>query len=267
MAMLLIDVGNTRLKWALAALPEVALPATGNWLQSGSAAHADLDQLSAPWQRLTVSRVLISNVAGDALRARLQALLAATFGAQLTPEWFASLPQLAGLRNGYRAPAQLGCDRFAAALGAQQLFPQQALIVATCGTATTIDAVSADGWFSGGMILPGLGLMAASLARSTAQLPHITELSTEHAAPTATFADNTDDAIISGCINAQAGAIERAVMLHSRERSAQIRCVVAGGAAALIAPHLSIAHERVDNLVLLGLQIAAAHFGTAIGTH
>jgi type III pantothenate kinase len=254
MAMLLIDVGNTRIKWALAALPELGGRA-GEWLQSGSAALSELAALSGRWRQLTVTRILISNVAGEPLRERLQKLLETVFGAALRPCWFASLPQLAGLRNAYGDPARLGCDRFAAALGAQRLFPQQALMVATCGTATTIDAVSADGVFTGGMILPGLGLMATSLARSTAQLPHITD----HVQVNALFADNTDDAIISGCINAQVGAIERAFALYRRQsQDTRIRCIVAGGSAAVIAAYLSIRHETVDNLVLIGLQTAAA---------
>ena len=258
MAMLLIDVGNTRIKWALAALPETGVGGQpGEWLDSGSATHSELVTLSARWRKLTVkvTRILVSNVAGERTHERLQTLLETVFGSAIQPHWFASLPQLAGLRNAYRDPAQLGCDRFAAALGAQRLFPQQALIVATCGTATTIDAVSADGVFTGGMILPGLGLMATSLARSTAQLPHITD----HVHVNTLFADNTDDAIISGCINAQVGAIERAFTLHSQQSPGKrIVCIVAGGSAALVAPYLSIAHETVDNLVLIGLQTAAA---------
>lgn len=254
--MLLIDVGNTRIKWAHAQLPDAASEQVpGCWLDSGSVTHADLATLTERWGKLTVSRVLISNVAGQRLHERLQILLEAVFGSRLRTDWFTAPLQLAGLRNGYRHPAQLGCDRFAAALGAQRMFPRQELIVATCGTATTIDAVSADGLFIGGLILPGLGLMATSLARNTAQLPHITS----RVEVTALFADNTDDAIVSGCINAQAGAIERAVALQSQQcRGVRIRCIVTGGSAAIIAPHLSIEYETVDNLVLIGLQTAAA---------
>ncbi|PFH09493.1 type III pantothenate kinase [Collimonas sp. PA-H2] len=251
MAMLLIDVGNTRIKWALAA----AGAAPGVWLQSGSAALSELSMLSERWRKQSVARILISNVAGEHMQERLQTMLEIVFGAALRPNWFVSPPRLAGLRNGYRDPAQLGCDRFAAALGAQQLFPQETLLVATCGTATTIDAVTADGVFSGGMILPGLGLMATSLARSTAKLPHITD----HVQVDTQFADNTDGAIISGCINAQVGAIERGfALLGQQAAGAAVRCIVAGGSAALIAPYLSIRHETVDNLVLIGLQTAAA---------
>lgn len=236
--LLLVDAGNTRVKWALAR----ADAAAGQWLAHGALAHAALDQLPRAWQGQRLSRALVSNVAGAALRERLAALL------PLAPDWFASPSALAGLVNGYRNPSQLGCDRFAAALGARTLEPGRALVVATCGTATTIDAVSADGVFVGGMILPGLALMAASLSKNTAQLPQVAP----GAAPPPVFADNTNDAIVSGCLSAQAGAIERAFAAH---RAAL--CIVSGGAAGYIAPALAVPHRLADNIVLVGLHAAA----------
>jgi type III pantothenate kinase len=241
--LLLIDAGNTRVKWALADGRDAGIP----WPASGSVKHAQIDELANQWRDLQFERALISNVAGSAMRARLLAVLPAAVGV----EWFASTPACAGVTNHYRNPAQLGCDRYASAIGARALFPNVALIVATCGTATTVDALSADGGFIGGMILPGLGLMASSLAQNTAQLPQVAEsLRTEQP-----FADHTDAAIASGCLAAQAGAIERAVAAHGRQ--GPVRCILSGGAAVMIAPHLTIAHQRVDNLVLIGLHTVA----------
>ena len=237
--LLLIDAGNTRIKWALAALD--APP--GQWLDCGAVTHAEFDQPPARWQEQDITRTIVSNVAGANVRDKLQLILSAT-----AIDWFASKPQLAGVRNGYRDPFQLGCDRFAAAIGAHALEPGKALVVATCGTATTIDALSADGVFLGGMILPGLGLMVASLARNTAQLPHIAPGDMNAAG----FADNTDDAILSGCLSAQAGAIERAMGLLGAGQ-----CILSGGAARYIAPVLSTPHRMIDNIVLVGLHAAA----------
>ena len=239
--LLLIDAGNTRIKWALAE-PGAAL---GQWAATGVVSHAELKYLPSSWQASSIGRALVANVAGAKLRDQLQLMIPTT-----AIDWFASQEQLDGMRNCYRNPAQLGCDRFAAALGARALEPGKALIVATCGTATTIDAVSADGRFIGGMILPGLGLMAAALARNTAQLPQV-EPGTQ-TRPAAGFADNTDDAILSGCLSAQAGAIERACALHGAAA-----CIVSGGAAPTISPVLTVAHRMVDNIVLIGLQRAA----------
>lgn len=237
--LLLIDAGNTRVKWALARRGA----ALGDWSASGAVAHADLNHLPASWRHVTIERALVANVAGQRLRDQLQLMIPTT-----AIDWFASSASMDGMRNRYRNPAQLGCDRFAAALGARALEPGRAILVATCGTATTIDAVSAAGEFLGGMILPGLGLMAASLARNTAQLPQV---DAARALPDG-FADNTDDAILSGCLAAQAGAIERAFARHGAAT-----CIISGGAAPFIAPQLAVPHRMVDNIVLTGLQRAA----------
>lgn len=294
---LLLDAGNTRIKWALieADAPAGAEPGSrlGTWLGYGAVMHADAAQLPAAWHaahaalvaagHAPATSVLAANVAGAALRERLTHMLTTGADAVSAPdatpvalpaaaapgldgaprlpagalliapgaiEWFASVAERAGVKNGYRNPAQLGCDRFAAAIGAHALAPGQAVIVANCGTATTIDAVTADGVFLGGMILPGLGLMATSLARNTAQLPQVAQ---GGKLPSG-FADNTDDAILSGLLAAQAGAIEHACALHRAEA-----CLISGGAAAYIAPALpaQIPHRLVDNIVLIGLQAAA----------
>jgi type III pantothenate kinase len=240
MMLLLVDAGNTRVKWALA---ESAAP-LGQWAAQGAVAHADIGSLAEAWQGHGIERAIIANVAGPDMRTRLSALLP-----PVPVEWFASSATRAGVVNRYRNPTQLGCDRFAVAIGARALAPGKAVIAATCGTATTVDAVSAAGEFVGGMILPGLALMASSLARNTAQLPQVVPGAT----PPPLFADNTDDAIVSGCLSAQAGAIERAVAAH---RAAE--CIVSGGAAPWIASALNIPHRLVDNMVLVGLHAAAS---------
>ncbi len=246
--MLLIDAGNTRVKWALAN----AGAELGAWITHGAATHADMPQLELAWCEAGamhgVSRILIANVAGNALRVQLEYVLQRCLP-DVPLEWFASLPSLAGVTNGYRNPAQLGCDRFAAAIAGHALAPGRSAIVVNCGTATTIDAITADGVFLGGMILPGLGLMASSLARNTAQLPQIAQ---DGKLPEG-FADNTDDAILSGILAAQSGAIEHACAAHQAEE-----CIISGGAAAYIAPMLKVPYRIVENIVLIGLHAAAS---------
>lgn len=252
--LLLVDAGNTRVKWALAA--ESAAP--GDWQATGAALHADLDAAGAAWSGAGVTRAIVSNVAGPAMRARLAVLLG-----PIDTEWFASSAARAGLVNGYREPERLGCDRFAAAIGARALAPGQALVVATCGTATTVDAVAPEGRFVGGMILPGLALMAGALARNTAQLPQ----ANPGATPPPLFADNTNDAIVSGCLSAQAGAIERAVASQALAHGS-CTCIVSGGAAPYVAPALKIGHQVADNIVLVGLHavlLAARTDGASVG--
>lgn len=251
--LLLIDSGNTRIKWAVVdsdQAPQIGadLQALG-WRTSGVVLPAELNSLTSIWRDLVVSRAIVSNVAGVYRQQQLAQILSTSCllsAAQI--EWFASTPFAAGVRNGYRQPSQLGCDRFASLIGARALFPNQRLIVATCGTATTIDALEADGLFVGGLILPGLGLMATSLAQQTAQLPQISDA---FVAPPL-FADHTDAAIRSGCLTAQAGAITSALAAHPGAR-----CILSGGAARFVTTVLAPPHQLIDNLVLLGLQAAS----------
>jgi type III pantothenate kinase len=249
--LLLIDAGNTRIKWAITDLAhDTGLPPV--WHRIDSVNHAELDSLGSVWAGFTVTRIVISNVAGEALQARLANMLQQAVPG-VSPERFQSSQSCAGLRNGYRNPTQLGSDRFASAIAAHALYPQRALIVATCGTATTIDAVSPDGIFLGGMILPGLQLMAQALAKNTAQLPQIAaSLSMNYA-----FADNTDQAIVSGCINAQLGAIMQAHDALHTSLDQPVDCIISGGAASYLTPHLGISCHHVDNLVLIGLYVVA----------
>lgn len=249
--LLLIDAGNTRIKWAMA--DRSMQPETGMiWRRMDSVPHPELPALETDWQADAVQDIWISNVAGPAVRARLEQLCARVFP-QASCHWLTSQAELAGLRNAYRQPAQLGVDRFVSAIGAHALFPQQDLIVATCGTATTVDAVSAAGTFSGGMILPGLQLMAGSLARNTAQLPQVAG----HTGMTQIFADNTDDAIVSGCIHAQTGAITLACESWTQQTGKPVLCLISGGAAPYLVPHLTVRHQHIPNLVLTGLLVVA----------
>ena len=250
--LLLIDAGNTRIKWGIPHKQQVPAPTPPAWLVITSIPHHEIDDLAIAWQQYPVSKVLISNVAGAEVKARLTTLLLQTFP-EASVEWFASQAECAGVTNQYLHPQQLGCDRFASAIAAAYLYPQQHLIVATCGTATTVDAVTAQASFEGGMILPGLKLMVESLARNTAQLPQVAE-SIQVDQP---FANNTDQAIVSGCIHAQAGAITLAYQALQKKHAQSVMCLISGGAAPYLLPHLPFQCDHIANLVLTGLFVVA----------
>ena len=128
----------------------------------------------------------------------------------------------------------------------------------TAGTATTLDIVTPDGLFAGGLILPGLTLMMHALSRNTAQLPEVDVgyLSAgDVVAPP--WADNTQDAIALGCVIAQAGAIAQTWQALQKQYPGPARCVLSGGARAALGPHLRMPFQMHDNLVLLGLQVLA----------
>lgn len=243
MTLLCLDAGNTRLKWGLRGLAELRTDA--QWLARGVLALEAIEQLAA---RLTdrPSRILACNVAGPAVAAHIEAL-AATLAVPL--DWFASSPAACGVANGYDDPARLGADRWAALIGARGLHAGPALVV-MAGTATTIDVLEADGRFRGGLILPGLALMRRTLARNTAGLP-------EACGHYRAFPTNTDDAIESGLLQATLGAIERMAAGMRRPACADFLCLLSGGAAGSLAPHLDLPCRQVDALVLEGLARAA----------
>ncbi len=122
------------------------------------------------------------------------------------------------------------------------------------GTATTIDFLDANGVFRGGLILPGLALMRHSLASGTAGLP--LAQGTHHPLPL-----DTDDAIVSGALEATAGAIERMARhlsadVHGDAAAQQLSCLLSGGAAGALLPHLDLPTRHIEHLVLEGLLCA-----------
>jgi type III pantothenate kinase len=226
---LCLDAGNTRLKYGL-------FDGRG-WHTQGALDHDAFADLAVRLPA-TPGRIVACNVAGETLRRRIETF-AGTLGLPL--DWLASSATACGVSNGYDNPQQLGADRWAALIAARGLHEGPALVV-MAGTATTIDALDGDGRFHGGLILPGLALMRASLARNTADLPHAA--GHYRVRPT-----NTDDAIVSGAVHATLGAIERLRVTLGDEAL----CLLSGGAAAELAPHMNLPCRLVDNLVLEGL--------------
>jgi len=227
---LAVDCGNSRLKWGL--------HENGSWRRTGTVPVPDLARLEKSWKRFAPDKVVVANVAGPSARKRLETIFARR---SMVPAWVKAKRHECGVTNGYGQADQLGADRWAALIGAWSILRGPCLVV-TAGTATTVDFLRGDGRFVGGAILPGLELMKRSLARNTAGLALARgRFSAEPR--------NTADAIETGCLLAQAGAIERA--FATMEHGAA--CVLAGGAARRIARHLSIPVRLVDNLVLEGL--------------
>jgi type III pantothenate kinase len=225
------DAGNTRLKWGLA-------DADG-WHCLGALEWARLAALPARLATLPPFRA--AWLASVADRKREAALLACL------PEGVEcvrveSSAAAGGVRNGYRQPARLGVDRWCALIGARQR-ERRACLVVCAGTATTIDSLDAEGRFLGGLILPGLLMMQNALAGGTAGLPR-------QSGAHALFPRETGDAIQSGCLEAQVGAITRA---FARLPGAAA-CILSGGAAASLRPLLDLPVVPVEYLVLEGVR-------------
>jgi type III pantothenate kinase len=228
-----IDSGNTRIKWGV--------HDGRRWLAQGAVAHADVRQLGgllAGWPQ--PEKVMLANVAGPEAGRQIRQQLVA-WEAKLCE--VRSSHQSCGVKNLYKKPECLGVDRWCALIGARGLMPGP-MVVVMAGTATTIDTLDADGRFLGGVILPGFDLMMGSLARGTAAL-HLAD------GEYSTHPRCTDDAIVSGVIEAQAGAIER---IFARLPAPEAHCVLSGGHAEQLALRLVIPCRIAHNLPLEGLK-------------
>ncbi len=255
--MLLLDAGNSRIKWAWVE--------GGAWLHHGHpqgehmAAHplrvmrqgmAGIDEEMALQQAFAVlppaHKILASNVAGEQVAQRIRAACSAW---PCPVEFVTAKAEQCGVRNAYEQPAQLGSDRWAALIGAWHQ-ARAACMVVNCGTATTVDALSDGGEFLGGLILPGVDMMRRSLTEGTAQLTVAEGRGIEGV--WRKFPRNTADAMFSGAIQATVGAIRQQFETLGIPGA---QCLLSGGAAGKVQPHLKLPFVRVDNLVLLGLQI------------
>jgi type III pantothenate kinase len=234
---LLLDVGNSRCKWARIE--------NGVWTHHGVAENADWPALQRSFESLTAPvRIIISNVGGEVMAQQLRSICSKW---SVPLEFVAAGSKQCGVSNAYEEPGQLGSDRWAALIAAWQRIGRACLVV-NCGTATTVDALSDEGEFLGGLIVPGVTLMQHSLTHNAAQLR-------DEVGRMQNFPRNTADAIHSGVICATLGAIEHQYALLKSTSANTVTCVLSGGAAGKIATYLGMPVAHVDNLVLEGLKI------------
>ena len=245
MKALLLDVGNTRLKWGVAS--DGAVHKTGNI----SRERLDERGMSVLTTRLPrhVDSALASNVGGYTIATRLAGLVGAHCGCEL--HFARTQREQFGLRNAYAQPRRLGVDRWVAMLAAW-LELQSACVVVDAGTAVTIDAIGDDGEHLGGLILPGEPLMRAALSDSTSDIPAARAKSVQSFDGLQMFAATTRAAVGSGALSAVVGAVERAIRtLRSNAYEASV--VLTGGDASRILGALDEAPLHRPNLVLQGL--------------
>lgn len=231
--MLLLDAGNTQVKWAR--------------LQAGRVAaiqRCDHGQLAdrLPSALVGCKRLLACNVAGPALAETVAAVCAA---AGVALHWVQVQRQCLGMTTHYAELSQLGPDRWLSALAAWQGRHGNVLVV-NVGTAITVDAVTAGGDYLGGTISPGIRLMRDALAQGTARLGRPD-------GHYAAFPGNTADAIHSGIVHAAVGPVyQLAEHLCDCAGSLDL-CLLSGGDAHWLVSCLNMPLQTVDNLVLHGL--------------
>jgi type III pantothenate kinase len=231
---LLLDAGNARLKWAVVD--------DQRWLAQGVAEYSDLTEL-AKWLE-PVTHACMASVARDADEKQLADMLASR---NIVLQRLAVAPQFAGVRNCYQGPARLGVDRWMALIAARER-TQTAVLVVSAGTAMTVDALSAQGDFLGGLIVPGLRLMRQALQQGTAGVGEV------GAAELEPFPVSTATAVASGTLLALCGAIRLQHARLAAQTGDVPACLITGGDATALLPVLELTAELVPTLILEGIE-------------
>ena len=256
MTFLALDIGNTRLKWAVYDQPQPGAAV----LAQGAEFLENIDKLAdGAWSHLPApSSTLGCVVAGDGIRLRVQEQMEQVPGWDIAPQWVIASESEAGMTNGYDYPSRLGADRWVAMIGAYHRMRRQGeprpMVVVMVGTAVTVEAIDINGKFLGGLILPGHGIMLRALESGTAGL-HVPTGEVRE------FPTNTSDALTSGGTYAIAGAVQRMVQHVQNHCLAVPQCVMTGGAGWKMAPSMNTPFELVESLIFDGLLEIAAHRG------
>lgn len=246
MTMLLVDLGNSRLKWALSRSGEVREPQA--LVHEGEFSAGLFD---CAWANVVPpTRLVLANVAGANAADALQAWVCERWG--LRAEFVVATRSACGVVNGYTEPARLGIDRWAAMVAAHHRY-DESVIVVDCGTAITVDAIAADGHHLGGLIAPGCMLMRHALDAGTVGVGP-----TAHRGVAAlNLGADSQSGVASGVLHGALGFIERALATARRALHGVPQAVITGGDAAVLAPFLAVPYAHEPELVLAGLALLA----------
>jgi len=235
---LVVDIGNSRLKWSHVA--------KGLWRAGQSVSlQPDLSTLlDQIWRDARPPEsILVSNVSGARVAERVHTWTMSNWG--LEPKFFRSAARFKTIVNEYKNPEQLGSDRWAAIIGARSLAAGDVCIV-DCGTAVTIDVLTRDDRFVGGVIFPGVDLMRDSLLSRTADINE--HRASQYEVPGRT----TAECVTAGSLFGVAGGIDR-ILTEMTTTLEQPRLYITGGGARILIPLLDYSLEHDPDLVLIGL--------------
>ena len=273
MKTLLIDAGNSHLKWAMLSDDEI----------SGDKALSEQISISHQYELPieVFEKIVTANKDGHAII--MVSVLGGTFSRaakkialeqQMEFIEVTSEKELSNIKNGYKDPTKLGADRFVGIISAYHMHntstnDKHACIIIDSGTATTIDAVDKNGKHLGGVILPGLNLCSDSLLENT-ELLGLWGNEANKFTPEC-FSTETTQAIASGCLLGHAGAIEHICNMmeqelikksrdanenkEDKEEKVEVKRVICGGAAESLLPYMEDKYDLQQNLLMLGLKV------------
>lgn len=257
--LLALDVGNTNIHFGV--YREVRLLAHGDIAN-------DRDRTADELGILLTQLIGARGVAPQSLRgAAIASVVPMVTDTVVTAVrgWFGLEPLVlgpgtdTGITVRYEDPREVGADRIANAVGGYAKYGGP-LIVVDFGTATTFDAVTADGAYLGGAIAPGLRISIEALSQRAARLPRI-----ELLRPRAAIGTNTAASMQAGIIFGYAGLVEALIGRISRELNGNPVVVATGGLAELIVRETGAVPIVDQHLTLEGLRLIWERRGSRAG--
>ncbi len=245
--MMLLDVGNSSVKWAIESHGE--LKSSGRFFHHAGGFSRSADRA---WEGIPAPRVCaIASVAGAVMEQEITAWVEKTW--HIAPCYIRVEPRAAGVTNAYRAPGMLGVDRWAGIVAAYH-GSKRSVCVIDCGTAITIDVVDAAGIHQGGLIAPGIDMMRRSLAQDTAAIGPVSH-ETGESPPQ--LARDTTGCVNSGVMHMAGALIDRVTGDAAKRCDGNLEAVITGGDAGKILPVLRHPPRHDRDLVLKGVAILA----------
>ncbi|EIJ41375.1 pantothenate kinase, type III [Beggiatoa alba B18LD] len=240
---LLIDIGNSCIKWASFQHNQLTAQQRCAYQKS----HVN-DAFQQAWQTFPPpTAIWVSNVAGEEVATALQQWTQAQWG--LTPQFAKSTAFAHGVTNAYQQPEKLGVDRWLGLMGAHHLI-QDNLCVVDCGTAITIDMINQAGQHLGGLIVPGVITMHQALAKNAHALASYVSIASN--LQENRLATDTHAGITLGTLYAVLGLIDY-VMNRFEPTLGTLQLVLTGGSLPSLLPLLQRPYQHIPDLVLQGL--------------
>ena len=242
---LVVDIGNTRIKWACVTRHGLADRGEAVHGRNPGAALEALDE-AAPAQ---LDRVVAVNVAGEGMASSLSKYVNRRW--KVESEFIATAQEGHGVRCAYADPSRMGSDRWVALIAGFRLADGAACVI-DAGTAVTLDAVDANGRHLGGLILAGPRVIATALDRQTSGIGKTRDRSRPGQGSTV-LGSSTDEAVAKGAMLGLSGALDRAVSAVAGELDEQPAVYLTGGDATTLSPWLAAPCDHRPHLVLEGL--------------
>ena len=243
--MLLIDLGNSRMKWLFSEAGQMSDYSAFFYKKSGLQILLEKNLINIKPQK-----VALSSVGGSAINAEICDWFDRHWGVKVARA--TTQKQQLNVVNAYQDVSAMGVDRWLAMLAAYHQH-QQAVCVIDCGSAVTCDVITQQAQHLGGLIMPGLTMMQNALLAGAQGVNACLDSHQSHAI----LQNRTQLAVSSGCINLLITGLEGLFKKYEQQVEGDLLCVVTGGDGQLLANEMQINCIYERDLVLLGLNLVS----------